>query len=157
MPYSTVVSGKMSWQAQMEESLSLCSSLGCWHVVDALALRKRAGRTQKWGQGRNRALWLRPGQVDSVKQAATAADCELVFINTSLSPTQTRNLSDRLQLPVVDRFALILQIFQTNASTKEAQVCVVDFDTVQIQLQRFSARWCSCRWDWLLPCMSELD
>lgn len=118
---------QMAWPAMMEEALALCASLGRWEVVDAIALKQRHGGRksgQNWGQGRNRAAWLRPGQIAEIQAAARAEDCDCVFLNTTLTPMQARNLTEQLGLPVLDRFALILAIFEANATTKEARLQV---------------------------------
>ena len=53
----------------MEEALALCGSLGRWDVVEGVALRERRARGQIWGKGKNRKLYLRPGQLETVHTA----------------------------------------------------------------------------------------
>ena len=72
----------------------------------------------------NRALYLGTGKVKEVKQEAEAYNAEVVIFNNELSPSQLRNLESELDLPILDRTALILQIFAIRARTKEAKLQV---------------------------------
>lgn len=49
---------------------------------------------------------------------------ELLMVDTQLSPIQQRNLETRLGLKVIDRTALILEIFGERAQTKEGKLQV---------------------------------
>ena len=116
----------------MEEALALCGSLGRWDVVEGVALRERRARGQIWGKGKNRKLYLRPGQLETVHTALqqvrhprqqpeppassssllahtcwpwVQASCEAVYIDTILSPMQANNLTSRLGAPIYDRHA----------------------------------------------------
>ncbi|MCI5775747.1 MAG: GTPase HflX [Aerococcus sp.] len=64
------------------------------------------------------------GKVAEIKQRIAATDSELVIFYQSLSPSQNRNLQDMLDVPVIDRIQLILDIFSMHAKTKEAKLQV---------------------------------
>ena len=76
------------------------------------------------------ALYIGPGKVKEIKETAEELGASLVVFNDTLSPTQMRNLKDELDLPVLDRTGLILDIFEKRARTKEAKLQV---ETAKLQ------------------------
>ncbi len=72
----------------------------------------------------NSSLYLGTGKVDEVKKMANDLNVDMVIFNNELSPSQLRNLQNILDLPILDRTALILEIFATRAKTKEAKLQV---------------------------------
>lgn len=78
----------------------------------------------------NRAFYIGAGKVDEVLAFANTCEAEEVIFDNSLSPSQVRNLSDRLGLTVLDRTNLILDIFALRARTGEAKLQV---ETARLQ------------------------
>ena len=78
----------------------------------------------------NKALFIGTGKVHEVKETAIMMDAEIVVFNDSLSPMQVRNLQNELELPILDRTTLILDIFSRRAKTREAKVQV---ETARLQ------------------------
>ncbi|MCM1027905.1 MAG: GTPase HflX [Roseburia sp.] len=78
----------------------------------------------------NRALYIGPGKVTEVKEHAALTEAEEIIFDNSLSPSQIRNLGDELELPVLDRTNLILDIFALRAKTREAKLQV---ETARLQ------------------------
>ena len=72
----------------------------------------------------NKALYIGSGKVLEVAELAEEAEAELVIFDNSLSPSQLRNLQEELNLPVMDRTTLILEIFSSRAKTREAKLQV---------------------------------
>jgi hypothetical protein len=70
------------------------------------------------------ALFAGSGKADEIGDAARAADASLVIFNHELSPVQERNLERRLQCRVLDRTALILDIFALRARSNEGKLQV---------------------------------
>src|SRR5699024_2787050 len=70
------------------------------------------------------ALYIGTGKVTEVKTLIERDDIDLVIANDELSPGQMRNLEDRLEVPVIDRSQLILDIFAQRAKTREGQLQV---------------------------------
>src|SRR5512132_952790 len=68
--------------------------------------------------------YLGPGKVEEVKAAANAADANVVACDDELSPRQERNLEGELGIPVIDRTALILDIFADHANSAEGKLQV---------------------------------
>ena len=64
------------------------------------------------------------GKVAEVKELAQAMGADMVIFDNALSPSQQRVLSDELGVAVLDRSALILDIFAQRARTKEGRLQV---------------------------------
>ncbi len=78
----------------------------------------------------NKALYIGTGKVKEVKEFAGDIEAEIVCFDNALSPSQMRNLGDELELPIIDRTNLILDIFATRAQTREAKLQV---ETARLQ------------------------
>lgn len=78
----------------------------------------------------NKALYIGTGKVKEVKEFAQDIEAEIVCFDNALSPSQMRNLGDELELPILDRTNLILDIFATRAQTREAKLQV---ETARLQ------------------------
>lgn len=72
----------------------------------------------------NKSLYIGTGKVAEVKQYAGQVEAEEIIFDNALSPTQIRNLGKELELPVLDRNNLILDIFALRARTGEAKLQV---------------------------------
>ena len=81
------------------------------------------------------ALFAGSGKADEIGAAARAADASLIIFNHELSPVQERNLERRLQCRVLDRTALILEIFALRARSNEGKLQVE-----LAQLRHYSTR-----------------
>ena len=57
-----------------------------------------------------------------IKQISKKADVDLLIFDNDLSPAQMRNLENKTEMRVLDRSALILDIFSRNARTAEPQL-----------------------------------
>lgn len=72
----------------------------------------------------NKAYYIGPGKVEEVASAIEMLHVDIVIFDNSLSPSQLRNLQDALHIAVMDRSALILEIFASRARTREARLQV---------------------------------
>ena len=72
----------------------------------------------------NNPLYIGTGKVSEVKNEAKKCGAGVIVFNNELSPTQLRNLQADLDMPILDRTSLILEIFSTRAKTKEAKLQV---------------------------------
>ncbi len=61
------------------------------------------------------------GKIEEVAAAAKALDLELLVVDAALTPTQQRNLERAVDLKVIDRTGLILEIFGERARTREGR------------------------------------
>lgn len=70
------------------------------------------------------AFYIGRGKVDEVAEFCLLNDASLVIFNGELSPAQVRNLEQQLDLRVIDRTQLILDIFASRARTREGKMQV---------------------------------
>ena len=70
------------------------------------------------------ATLLGRGKVHEVRTEAHAAGADLVIFDHDLTPTQLRNLEKSLDLKVIDRTQIILDIFARRARSREGQLQV---------------------------------
>ncbi len=78
----------------------------------------------------NKAFYIGTGKVSEVKEFAVTCEAEEVVFDNSLTPSQIRNLGKELELPILDRTNLILDIFAIRAKTREAKLQV---ETARLQ------------------------
>ena len=69
-------------------------------------------------------FYIGRGKVQEVKETAGILEADLVLFYNDLTPSQLRNLQDEIGRPVMDRTALILDIFESRARTREARLQV---------------------------------
>jgi GTP-binding protein HflX len=89
-------------------------------------------------QGRDRpdvATFVGSGKVEEVVDSVRQHDAGLVIVDGELTPGQARNLQDRIGVPVVDRTALILDIFAEHARSTEGRL-QVELAQIAYQLPR---------------------
>lgn len=72
----------------------------------------------------NTAFYIGSGKVEEVKNLASMLEAEYVIFDNSLTPSQQRNLQKEIEVSVLDRTNLILEIFDRRAKTKEARLQV---------------------------------
>ena len=100
------------------------------HSMDELASLAEAAYKKVVGiviqrmEAVNRALYIGTGKVTEVKEYAKMTEAEEIVFDNALSPSQVRNLGRELELPILDRTNLILDIFAIRAKTKEAKLQV---------------------------------
>ncbi|MEJ7834441.1 MAG: GTPase HflX [Nocardioides sp.] len=70
------------------------------------------------------ATYVGRGKVEGIAEIVQATGADTVICDGELAPSQLRNLEDRLKVKVVDRTALILDIFAQHAKSKEGQAQV---------------------------------
>ena len=70
------------------------------------------------------ATYIGRGKVEEVTEAVRAVGADTVICDGELEPAQLRNLEDRIKVKVVDRTALILDIFAQHAKSAEGKAQV---------------------------------
>jgi GTP-binding protein HflX len=88
----------------------------------------------------NPTHYLGKGKVAEVKAAREDLNYDVLVVDEELSPSQLRNLEDALQVKVIDRTALILDIFARRAQTHEGRL-QVELAQLQYRLNRFTRMW----------------
>ncbi len=106
--------GDLNFDYHMEELRGLAEACG---METAAIVTQKLPRT-------NAALYVGSGKVEEIRLTAEMVEADCVVVDNSLKPSQQRNLQKELDLPVMDRTNLILQIFEKRARTKEAKLQV---------------------------------
>jgi GTPase len=84
--------------------------------------------------------YLGPGKIDELKAELADSDANLVAVDDELSPRQERNLEAALGIPVIDRTAIILDIFASHAHTAEGKL-QVELAQLEYNLARMRGLW----------------
>ena len=84
--------------------------------------------------------YLGPGKLDELKAELARADANLVACDDELSPRQERNLEAALGVPVIDRTAIILDIFASHAHSAEGKL-QVELAQLEYNLARMRGLW----------------
>jgi GTPase len=113
----------------LEELATLAESAGA-AVVDRLTQSRPA---------LDAATLVGSGKVGEIRQKVEADSIDTVIFDRELTPTQLRNLERRLQVKVLDRTQLILDIFARRARTSEGQL-QVELAQLSYLLPRLSGR-----------------
>jgi GTP-binding protein HflX len=85
------------------------------------------------------ATYIGKGKADELRDLADALDVDVVIFDDELSPAQQRNLEHLFARDVVDRVALILDIFAQHASSQEGMV-QVELAQLRYRLPRLRGR-----------------
>lgn len=101
-------------EESMEELSELANAAGA--EVVAMALQNRSAIHPAYFIGR--------GKVEEIAELCHREEINLIIFNDELSGAQIRNLEEILQINVIDRTALILDIFARRAQTKEGKLQV---------------------------------
>jgi GTPase len=116
--------------AMLIEMEELLSTAGVETVATIVQHRK----------GPHPSTYLGPGKLDELKQLAERVEAEVIVCDDELTPRQQRRLEDELQARVVDRTAVILDIFAQHAHTAEGKL-QVELAQLEYNLQRMRGMW----------------
>ncbi|NVN12788.1 HflX-like GTP-binding protein, partial [Nguyenibacter vanlangensis] len=117
-------------EARLEEAVGLAASIGLVIVRKAVLLLR----------ARRPATLLGSGQVESLRAAVQEDRVAVVVVDSRLTPVQQRNLERALGCKVIDRTALILDIFGERAATKEGAL-QVELAHLEYQRSRLVRTW----------------
>ncbi len=136
-----------------ERAVLVCVKLGNgpdqWPVADSLqelaSLARAAGAivVDTCYQQRRKpdtATFIGKGKVEELKALRHEQAYDLVIFDNDLTPSQQRNLEEQLDVKVLDRTALILDIFATRAQTTEGKL-QVEMAQLTYLLPRLSTLW----------------
>jgi len=116
-------------EMQLDELFELARSAGV-EVIDKL--------TQQRPRVDPRFL-IGPGKLQELVIRALQGGVDLVIFDQNLTPTQARNLAERLDLRVIDRTQLILDIFAQHAISRDGKL-QVELAQLRYRLPRLSQR-----------------
>jgi GTPase len=106
--------GKSDAKASLEELKLLARSAGAEPIVIVTGRRTAP----------DAALFIGSGKAEELRALLVDNTIELVMFDHVLSPAQQRNLERLLQVSVIDRTSLILDIFAQRAKTHEGKIQV---------------------------------
>jgi GTP-binding protein HflX len=98
------------------------------------------GRISQQITAPNPATLIGEGKVEEVARAVTESGASLVIFDEELSPVQGANLERALQVRVMDRPEVILDIFSTRARSHEAKL-QVELAQLEYLLPRLTRMW----------------
>lgn len=101
-------------EASLEELALLADTAGAEPVAIELQRRDRP----------DPALYVGKGKAEEIRILAETLDVDVVIFDDELTPAQQRNLEQLFERDVVDRVALILDIFAQHAQSQEGMVQV---------------------------------
>lgn len=124
--------GPEQWPIEdsLQELASLARTAGAI-VVDTCYQQRRKPDT---------ATFIGKGKVEQLQALQRERAYDLVIFDNDLTPSQQRNLEERLDVKVLDRTALILDIFATRAQTTEGKL-QVEMAQLTYLLPRLSTLW----------------
>jgi len=120
-----------------------------WEVQESLAELAQltasagavvVGNLSQDGPSRSPRLYLGKGKVEELRAFGRERRADVVIADDNLSPAQERDLSKALGLKVIDRRALILDIFAQRARTSEGKL-QVELAQLTYLLPRLVRRW----------------
>jgi GTP-binding protein HflX len=86
------------------------------------------------------ALYLGKGKVEELKKHVEMLEIQLVIFDDDLSPVQVRNLERELNVKILDRSSLILDIFASRARSREAKT-QIELAQLEYLLPRLTRAW----------------
>src|SRR6201996_3156219 len=95
--------------------------------------------TQKM-QRPERATFVGTGKLEEIKAYVDSEEIDIVVFDDELSPSQLRNIENELQVKILDRSNLILDIFANRAQTAQAKA-QVELAQLQYLLPRLTRLW----------------
>ena len=116
-------------EASLDELARLADTAGAEPV--AIELQRR--------DSPDPALYVGKGKAEELRQLAEALDVDVVIFDDELTPAQQRNLEKLFERDVVDRVALILDIFAQHAASQEGMV-QVELAQLRYRLPRLRGR-----------------
>ncbi len=88
----------------------------------------------------DQTTYLGKGKVAELRTLVEMLSADVVLFDNDLNPAQTRNLEKALNIKVIDRSELILDIFASNARTHEARLAV-ELAQLEYSLPRLKGIW----------------
>lgn len=110
--------------SELEELVKACQMLPIGSVVQNL-------------KEINSAFYVGSGKLEEIKDKINELQPDLVVFNNELSPSQLKNLELKLDIQILDRTSIILNIFALRAKTNEAKM-QVEIAKLRYMLPRLS-------------------
>ncbi len=117
-------------EARLAEAVGLTVAIGLQVISERIVMLARPAPGTLIGSGK----------VEEIAAEARALEPEVVIVNAQLSPVQQRNLEKAWNTKLLDRTALILEIFGERAQTREGRL-QVEFAHLTYQRSRLVRSW----------------
>jgi GTP-binding protein HflX len=98
------------------------------------------GRAVQARKAPDRATFIGSGKAEEIAAAARELGADLLLFDDDLSGSQVKNLEEATKLSVMDRSAVILDIFDLRAQSREART-QVELARLQYMLPRLTRQW----------------
>ena len=85
------------------------------------------------------ATYIGKGKLEEIKEISSQHDADVLIFDSELSPVQIRNLEDMMEMKIIDRTMLILDIFGQRARSKEGKL-QVELARLQYLLPRLTGQ-----------------
>ncbi|QIM49879.1 GTPase HflX [Pusillimonas sp. DMV24BSW_D] len=122
--------GNPDFQAHSDEFVMLAEGAGAEIVGHLVARRQRP----------DAAYFIGKGKLDEAALLADSSEAEIILFDQPLSPAQQRNIERALKRRVIDRVALILDIFALRAQSHEGKL-QVELAQLQHLVTRLTRMW----------------
>ncbi|MES2393062.1 MAG: GTPase HflX [Acidobacteriota bacterium] len=119
----------LDFEASLAEFQELARSAGA--TIAAVLVQKRAKP--------DAATLVGGGKLDEIVATVASTGASLVLFDHDLTPSQARNVEERLPVTVIDRTQLILDIFARHARTREGML-QVELAQLEYKLPRLAGR-----------------
>ena len=128
-------SKKQAWDRycndeSLEELTGLAKTAG-YDVIEKISIKSNKV---------NPRSFLGKGKIDEFKNLVEQCQADWVVFNEDLTPSQNRNIENSLKCNVIDRCALIIEIFAKHARTREAKT-QVELARLNYMLPRLTGQW----------------
>ena len=120
----------VTYDAPLEELARLADTAG-YRVIERVVQRV---------QRRNAATFIGKGKAVEVGGLAKAIGANVIIVDHDISGAQSKNLSTVMELPVMDRSELILEIFAKRARTVESKA-QIELAQMEYSLPRLKRLW----------------
>src|SRR5256886_8051571 len=111
----------------LDELRELATSAGARVIDEVIQRRERP----------DPATYIGKGKVEELREEVLIEGVDVVIFDQELSPSQAKNLEEALEVKVVDRTGLILDIFARRARTKEGKL-QVELAQLEYRLTRWA-------------------
>jgi GTP-binding protein HflX len=86
------------------------------------------------------ATYIGSGKVEEIRDIVMEENIDVVIFDEEISPNQAKNIEAIINVPIIDRTEVILEIFGLHARTKEAML-QIEMAKIRYQLPRLKRMW----------------
>lgn len=97
--------GEKRWRMELEEVEELAETRGYQIIGEAIQTREKPDNATFFGSGK----------INQIKQKAEAKGADLIIVYNDLTSKQKLNIEQRTKYTVIDKYDLILEIFEAHA------------------------------------------